>query len=89
MDSIQLIQSFQTFMQLVALVSVPPLVVAMAVGLIIAILQAATQIQDQTLPLTVKVLAVGFTLSLFGAALTTPLVQNSMRIFDEFPAITR
>jgi type III secretion protein S len=84
-----LILQFQTMMQIVAIVALPPLLVAMAVGLTVAILQAATQIQDQTLPLTVKVISVGLTLALFGALLTRPLFEHSNRIFEDFPILTR
>lgn len=89
MGGSQLIEHFQTAMKLVAIISIPPLLVAMVVGLIIAILQAATQIQDQTLPLTVKVITVGLTLVIFGSVLTQPLVQHTRRIFQDFPSITR
>jgi type III secretion protein S len=76
-------------MQIVAIVALPPLLVAMAIGLTVAILQAATQIQDQTLPLTVKVISVGLTLAFFGALLTRPLFEHSNRIFEDFPILTR
>ena len=44
----------------------PVLVLATAVGTIVALLQAATQVQEQTLSLLPKVLAVGVALALFG-----------------------
>lgn len=80
---------FGAMLYIVMIVSLPPLIVAMIVGLVIAILQAATQIQDQTLPLTVKVVAVALTLTLFGPLLAAPLLQQSQRIFEEFPTLTR
>jgi type III secretion protein S len=76
-------------MQIVAIIALPPLLVAMVIGLTVAILQAATQIQDQTLPLTVKVISVGLTLALFGTLLTRPLFEHSSRIFEDFSSITR
>ena len=84
-----IVSQFQTMMQIVAIIALPPLLVAMAIGLTVAILQAATQIQDQTLPLTVKVISVGLTLALYGTLLTRPLFEHSNRIFEEFPTITR
>lgn len=89
MNESTIIQHFQTAMQIVAMLCLPPLLVAMAVGLVIAILQAATQIQDQTMPLTMKVIAVGLTLSIFGGSLTQPLVEHARRVFEDFPALTR
>lgn len=42
---------------LVLLLSAPPILVATAVGVLIAIFQTVTQIQEQTLPFGVKLLA--------------------------------
>jgi type III secretion protein S len=83
MDEYSIIQQFQTAMYLIALVAFPPLAVAMISGLVIAILQSATQIQDQTLPLTVKLISVAFVLALFGQALTRPLVDFAGRTFED------
>jgi flagellar biosynthetic protein FliQ len=49
-----------------ALLTIPILAVATLVGALVAILQAATQIQEQTLTLLPKVLAVGIAVALFG-----------------------
>jgi type III secretion protein S len=89
MDEYSIVEQFQTAMHLVAIVAAPPLLVAMLVGLITAVLQSATQIQDQTLPLTVKIFAVGLVLTFFGQTLTRPLTQYADRIFDDFPSIAR
>ncbi|MBC5816662.1 MAG: flagellar biosynthetic protein FliQ [Candidatus Eremiobacteraeota bacterium] len=50
-----------------AVLCVPVLLIATAVGTIIAVLQAATQVQEQTLSLLPKLLAVGFSIAIFGA----------------------
>jgi flagellar biosynthesis protein FliQ len=49
-----------------ALLTVPILAIATVVGAAVAILAAATQVQEQTLTLLPKVLAVGLTAALFG-----------------------
>jgi len=49
-----------------ALLTIPILAVATVVGALVAILQAATQIQEQTLTLLPKVIAVGLAAALFG-----------------------
>jgi type III secretion protein S len=89
MDEASIVNYFQTAMSMVAIVALPPLIVAMTVGLVTALLQAATQIQDQTLPLTVKLISVGFVLAVFGAVLTRPLFDYAIRVFDEFPYVAR
>ena len=57
-------------------------------GLIVGILQAATQIQDQTLPQTVKLLVVVAVLGLLSPLLAGPLIDHARRLFTEFPALT-
>lgn len=54
-------------MLLTALLCIPVLGVAALVGTAVAVVQAATQIQEQTLTLLPKVAAVGATVALFGA----------------------
>jgi flagellar biosynthetic protein FliQ len=49
-----------------AVTCLPILLAATLVGLAIAIVQAATQIQEQTLPLLPKILGVGLVLVVFG-----------------------
>jgi flagellar biosynthesis protein FliQ len=53
-------------MVLAAVLCIPVLAIAALVGTAIAIVQAATQVQEQTLTLLPKVLAVGLTVALFG-----------------------
>ncbi len=66
----------------------PPLLAALVAGLAIGIIQAATQLQDQTLPLTVKLLVVVAVLVLFSPVLSAPLIEQAQHIFTEFPTLT-
>lgn len=50
-----------------ALLSLPVLGIATLVGTAVAVLQAATQVQEQTLSLLPKLLIVGGALALFGS----------------------
>lgn len=50
-----------------AFLCVPVLCIATAAGTLVAVLQAATQIQEQTLSLLPKLLTVGLAVALFGA----------------------
>ena len=74
---------------LVLVLSAPPIIVAAVAGLIIAVLQAATQIQEQTLQYTVKFFAIVLTLFVTSALLGGSLYRYSDRIFTEFPAMIR
>ncbi|NGO54253.1 EscS/YscS/HrcS family type III secretion system export apparatus protein [Mesorhizobium camelthorni] len=66
----------------------PPLIASVIVGLVIGIIQAATQIQDESLPLTVKLLVVVAVIGLFAPVLSAPLIGLADQIFTEFPAMT-
>lgn len=85
----EIITQLESMLGIVLLMSLPPLLAAMAVGLIVGILQAVTQVQDQSLPIAFKLLVVIAILALAGQALVTPLVRLSSQLFDGFPAMTR
>lgn len=72
---------------LVLILSAPPIIVASVAGLLVAIVQAATQIQEQTLQYTVKFFAIVLTLFLTASLLASSLYRYSDRIFSEFPAL--
>lgn len=69
---------------MILILSGPPILISMVVGLFVAILQAATQIQEQTLSFTVKLIAVIFTLLLMGGWLGSQIVQYTNTIFQNF-----
>jgi type III secretion protein S len=69
---------------MILILSGPPILISMAVGLFVAIIQAATQIQEQTLSFTVKLIAVIFTLLLMGGWLGSQIVQYTNNIFQNF-----
>ncbi|KRM88636.1 flagellar biosynthesis protein FliQ [Liquorilactobacillus vini] len=66
----------------VLLVSGPVLIVGMVVGLIISILQATTQIQEQTLSFVPKLIAVFLTLILTGNFMINILLEFVKYIFQ-------
>ncbi|MFH5834843.1 flagellar biosynthesis protein FliQ [Proteiniclasticum sp. C24MP] len=60
----------------------PILLIAMVVGLIISILQATTQVQEQTLTFVPKMIAVLFSLILLGAFMMNTLMAFMNQSFD-------
>ncbi len=72
-------------MLLILILSAPPILVSMIFGLLVAIFQAATQIQEQTLSFTVKLVAVTLTLMFFGGWLGSQIMTFAMGIFVNFP----
>ena len=51
---------------LAALLCLPVLAIAAAIGTVVAVIQAATQVQEQTISMLPKMLGVGVALALFG-----------------------
>ena len=74
---------------LVLMLSGPPIAAAAIVGLVVAILQAATQIQEQTFAYALKFVAIVLALFVTGAMIGGTLYTYSNRIFTEFPHLTR
>jgi len=79
--------SYQALM-LILILSGPPIIISMALGLFVAIFQAATQIQEQTLSFTVKLIAVIITLIFMGGWLGGQIVQFTNTILMNFPKWT-
>jgi len=72
---------------LVMLASGPPIVISMAVGLLVSIFQATTQIQEQTLTFVPKIVAVFGSLIVFGNWIGSILIRYAEMIFNQFPTI--
>jgi type III secretion protein S len=72
-------------MFLILLLSGPPIIISTVLGLIVAIFQAATQIQEQTLSFTVKLFAVVFTLIMMGGWLSAQIYQYTQAIMMSIP----
>ena len=79
MDPIQL---FKQGMLLVVILSAPPLIVAVIVGVLTSLVQALMQVQDQTLPFGIKLVAVGVTLALTGRWIGVELIKLTNLTFD-------
>ena len=72
---------------LALLVSGPPLLASVLVGFLVGVVQAAMQIQDQTLAFVPKLLAVALTLLALGPVLGAQLVRFSQALFLAVPAL--
>ncbi len=71
----------------VMLISAPLLVVALAVGLFIGVIQAATSINEMTLSFIPKLLAMGAALALFGSWQLGMLVDYTRDIYMRIPTL--
>ena len=70
---------------LILILSAPPILVSMFFGILVAIFQAATQIQEQTLSFTIKLVAVTLTLMFLGGWLGGKIMSFATTIFTHFP----
>ena len=72
---------------LVLLVSLPPVLASLGVGLIVSLLQATTQLQDHTLTFVPKLIAVMATLALTGPWIGSQLLRFTQAILQGFPLL--
>ena len=71
----------------IVLISSPLLLVALAVGLFIGVIQAATSINEATLSFIPKLAAMGATLAIFGSWQLVMLVDYTKDIYKRIPAL--
>jgi type III secretion HrpO family protein len=74
---------------LTLILSGPPVGAAALVGLLVAVLQAATQLQEQTFAYALKFLAIVVTLFITAALIGGTLYTFADRIFVDFPGLVR
>lgn len=68
-------------------ISLPVLAVGLAVGLVLSILQAATQVQESSLTFLPKLLAIALTLAVLMPWMLTVLAEYARRLITGFPAL--
>ncbi len=69
---------------LVLMLSMPPIVVASVVGLLVSLIQAVTQLQEQTLTFGIKLIAVSLTLFIMSGWIGGELIRFGNEIFLNF-----
>ena len=71
------------------MLAAPLLIAALVVGLVVAIFQATTQIQEQTLTFVPKVIAILLVLGFFGGWMFSSLGDYTERLFRMIPSLAR
>ena len=74
-------------MYLVLVLSMPPIIVGSAVGLLFSLFQAITQLQEQTLSFGIKLIAVSLTLLATSGWIGGMLISYGNEIFTNFNQI--
>jgi len=76
-------------MLLVLLLSLPPIIVATLLGVGVSLLQALTQVQEQTLGFVVKLVAVTITMLISAHFIGAELLRFTLDIFEHFPTLVK
>jgi flagellar biosynthesis protein FliQ len=79
----------QQALYIAMLLGAPMLLTALAVGLIIGMVQAATQINEMTLSFIPKVIAMSLVLIVAGPWMLRTLVQFTRQLIENLPAMVR
>lgn len=73
----------------ILMLSLPMLIVALIIGLLIAVFQATTQIQEQTLAFVPKILGIFFTLMFAGPWILQKLIEYIIYVFNYIDVIAK
>ena len=87
MDATQVFTFGQQGLYLLLLVSAPVLLTVLAVGLLVSVFQAATQINEATLSFVPKVIAAVAVLALAGPWMLNTLVEYLQRTLQAIPTV--
>jgi type III secretion protein S len=89
MNATSVTQELYSAAMATAVLAGPVLAVAGLAGLLIGLLQAVTQIQDQTFGQIIKLFIVSLMLLFLGSRLVLPLLNHSETLFKSFHIMTK
>ena len=84
MSHAQILDYAQMCLLIILRLSLIPITVATVIGLIVSLLQALTQIQEQTLGFAVKLIAISLTLLVCASWMGSSLLLYTQDIFSHF-----
>jgi flagellar biosynthetic protein FliQ len=87
MDTAMVVDLGRQALWMTMLISAPMLAVALVVGLIIGVFQAATSINEQTLSFIPKLLSLGLTAAIFGGWMINTLVDYTKALYGRIPGL--
>lgn len=74
-------------MYLTALLSAPPLLAALIIGLLVGMFQAATSINEMTLSFIPKLIVLGIAMIIAGPWMLDTLVTYTRQMFENIPSL--
>ena len=87
MDPSYVISFFQDSITVAAMLSLPPLMLGLIVGLMIAVFQAVTQINELTLVIIPKIITIIGAMLFMGNWTLNTLIAFTIKIFNMIPTI--
>lgn len=87
MEGIHLTQYVMQSLYLMLVISMPPIVVASVVGVLVSIFQALTQIQEQTLSFAIKLVAVGLCLFYTSGWMGITIYRFTIEMMNNLPVL--
>ncbi len=87
MDSQQVFTHGQHSLYMLLMVAAPVLLTVLAVGLIVSVFQAATQVHEQTLSFVPKIVAAVAVLAVAGPWMLTTLIEFVQRTLQSIPSV--
>ncbi|MEB4589423.1 type III secretion system export apparatus subunit SctS [Candidatus Thiothrix sp. Deng01] len=87
MNETEIIHNTSLAMQLILYLSMPSILAATVVGLVVGLLQALTSIQEQTLPHGFKLIAIMFAIAATVRWMGPELISFMQNAFDQIPLI--
>ena len=88
MDPDSVVRILREGLLLIVLISAPPMFVSLIVGLVVSVLQATTQVQEQTLSFVPKLLAIFLTLAVMGPWMLAQAVQFADALFGAIAEVS-
>jgi flagellar biosynthetic protein FliQ len=85
MDNYDTLDLARRAITLVLVAGAPVLATALIVGLVVSVVQAVTQVQDQTLTFVPKIIAVLVALAIVGPWMMEKLIEFSREMFGTLP----
>ncbi len=77
----------QNALLMVALVAGPMLIASLAVGVLVSLFQAATQITEPTLTFVPKLVVAGLVLAVLGSWMAQQLITYAVTLFTSLPGL--
>lgn len=87
MDTATVIDLARGALWMTVLISAPMLVVALVVGVVVGIFQAATSVNEMTLSFIPKVVAMAISLAVVGSWQLGMLVDYTRKVFERIPTL--